>query len=291
MISSVTKPGPVPLSSLQIAGLAAIAIAAFAGNSLLTRAALAGDLINPGAFAQIRLASGAMALVLFAALTGKTIRPGLSDFPGGIVLAIYTLGFSFAYRALDAGAGALILFAAVSATVVIGSLRSGPGPGWREIAGLVLAFAGVAWLVAPGVDAPPAWAAGLMVIAGMAWGGYTLIGRSGGEPIGRTGRNFLIAAILAAPVLIISSPDSATPTGVGLALICGVITSAAGYAVWYACLPRLPVIASGGVQLLTPAAAALGGVIFLSEPAGWRLLAASALIIAGVALTLFKPRR
>lgn len=280
-----------PLTPLQVAGLAAISIAAFAGNSLLTRAALAGDLIGPGAFAEIRLASGAMALVLIAVLSGRDIRPTARDFPGGMALLVYTLGFSFAYRGLDAGTGALILFAAVSATIVLGALRTGPKPGLREIVGLVLAFAGVAWLVAPGVDAPPGWAAGLMITAGISWGVYTLIGRSGGEPIGRTGRNFLIAALLAAPVLLVSNLIDATPTGIGLALICGVITSAAGYAIWYACLPRLPVIASGGVQLLTPATAALGGVVFLGEPAGWRLVIASGLIILGVALTLFKPTR
>jgi len=75
----------------------------------------------------------------------------------------------------------------------------------------------------------------------------------------------------------------------GLAFSIG--DSAAGYSVWYLCLPRLPVVASGSVQLATPAAAALGGILLLGEPAGWRLAGASALILAGIALTLLKRRQ
>lgn len=277
------------LSGGAVAALAALAIAAFASNSLLTRAALAGGLIGPAAFGEIRLASGALALAVFAMLTRRDIRPSGRDLPGAIALAAYIGFFSFAYAALDAATGALILFAAVGGTVTLASFRSGVGV--REITGLLLAFAGLVWLLMPGTEAAPLLPAGMMAVAGIAWGFYTLIGRSGGEPAGRTGRNFILAAAILLPLLLIPSREAATAAGVCFAIVCGVVTSAAGYTVWYLCLPRLPVIASGSVQLATPAAAALGGVVLLGEPAGWRLAGASALILAGIALTLVKPRQ
>nr|WP_272906933.1 DMT family transporter [Hyphobacterium sp. SN044] len=130
-----------------------------------------------------------------------------------------------------------------------------------------------------------------MVVAGIAWGVYTLLGRSGGEPVGRTARNFWLAWPFLLPAMMLAGFDDVTRDGIVIAIICGVITSAAGYSVWYLCLPRLPVVASGSVQLATPAAAALGGSLLLGEPAGWRLAGASALILAGIALTLLKRRQ
>jgi len=277
---------PPALSPLAVAGLAALAILAFAGNSLLTRAALAGDLIGPAAFANIRLISGALALVAFSLAARRDWRPVRSDASGALALAVYAVAFSFAYVRLDAASGALILFAAVSATVTAASFRSGVTA--RELGGLTLAFAGLVWLLAPGARPAAPGPSALMILAGIAWGGYTLIGRAGGEPIARTTRNFAIAAILALPFLLIGGDEPLTAAGLALAVICGVITSAAGYAVWYACLPRLPVIASGSVQLATPAVAALGGVVLLAEPMSLRLAGASALILTGVGMTLLR---
>ncbi|MEN0653243.1 MULTISPECIES: DMT family transporter [Hyphobacterium] len=269
--------------------LAALAIAAFAGNSLLTRAALSGELIGPGAFGTIRLASGAAALMVFCLLTRRDIRPRITDLPGAAALAVYTGFFSFAYVALDAASGALILFAAVGGTVTIASLRHGVSA--REIGGLMIAFAGLVWLLLPGSGGAAPGAAALMAVAGVAWGVYTLRGRAGGDPVGRTARNFALAWPFLLPAMLITGFDDVTGHGITLAIVCGVITSAAGYSVWYLCLPRLPVIASGSVQLATPAAAALGGVLLLGEPAGWRLAGASALILAGIALTLIRRRQ
>lgn len=274
------------MSPLVTIGLAALAIAAFAGNSLLTRAALSGELIGPGAFGTIRLASGAAALMVFALLTRREIVPRYRDIPGAAALAAYTGFFSFAYVVLDAATGALILFAAVGATVTLGSLRKGVR--LAEMAGLLLAFSGLVWLLMPGAQAAPLGAAALMAVAGIAWGVYTLLGRSGGEPVGRTARNFWLAWPFLIPAMMYAGFDDVTRDGVVIAIVCGVVTSAAGYSVWYLCLPRLPVVASGSVQLATPAAAALGGIVLLGEPAGWRLAGASALILAGIALTLIR---
>ncbi len=274
-------------SALVIALLAALAVAAFAGNSLLARAALADGAIEAGAYSAIRLASGALVLLPFLGA-----RPSRSDLPGAFALAAYVAGFSLAYLHLGAGIGALILFGFVQATIItIGVMR-----GERLIArgwlGLVIALGGLIYVLAP-------WEAGrsaagllpglLMAGAGMAWGVYTLIGRgSGAAPGGATGstaRYFLIASVIVAPMLLL---DSTMPRwdGALLAVISGVVTSALGYVVWYKVAPQLGLATVASVQLATPVVAALGGALFLAEALTMGVVIGGALILGGIALTL-----
>ena len=78
------------------------------------------------------------------------------------------------------------------------------------------------------------------------------------------------------------------PKGVLLALISGVVTSGAGYVLWYTALRRLTTTQASVVQLMVPVLAAFGGIIFLSEHVTTRLIAASTLILGGVALAITK---
>jgi drug/metabolite transporter (DMT)-like permease len=71
----------------------------------------------------------------------------------------------------------------------------------------------------------------------------------------------------------------------------GALTSGLGYAVWYAALGGLDATRAAVVQLSVPALAAAGGVVFLAEPIGWRLLIASAAILGGVAAVILARDR
>ncbi|MEM7666472.1 MAG: DMT family transporter [Pseudomonadota bacterium] len=275
---------------LLTALLATFAIAAFAGNSLLARAALADGAIEAGAYSAIRLASGALILLPFLGA-----RPSRADMPGAIALAIYVAGFSLAYLDLEAGLGAVILFGFVQATIlIVGAVRGEKLTllGWI---GVALALAGMVWLMAPWEarsDRTTLVPGLLMASAGIAWGAYTLIGRnSASKPGGATGstaRNFLLASLLVAPMLAF---DSGWPSahGVILAAISGTVTSGMGYVLWYKVAPRLGLATVASVQLATPVAAALGGIVLLAEPLDWRLATGGALILGGIVLTLFKP--
>lgn len=272
--------------------LASIAIAAFAGNSLLARAALVDGATGAGAYSAIRLMAGA---VILLPMIGR--RPALSDWPGAAALAIYVAGFSFAYRKLDAGIGALILFASVQAVIVAAGYARGEALSRVGAFGIVLAMAGSVFLLAPGGGAAVApFAAVLMAIAGAAWAGYTLIGRAAGDDAtGRTARNFLLAAPLMLPLLWLDTGTFAHPVmpsmkGALLAAVSGAVTSGLGYVVWYKVTPRLGLASVASVQLATPVAAALGGALFLAEPLGWRLLAGGTLILGGIVLTLVRSR-
>jgi drug/metabolite transporter (DMT)-like permease len=277
-------------SAIRTLALASLAIMAFAANSLLARAALADGAISASAFSAIRLSAGALVLL---PMVGR--RPVGGDWPGAIALAVYVAGFSFAYLSLGAGTGALILFAAVQATILLVGTARGEAlslPGWI---GLGLAMAGLVILLAPGGAAVDPLAAALMAFAGAAWGAYTLIGRTSGDAAARTARSFLLAAPLMLPLLwwdwaMEAAPLIFSAKGALLAAASGAVTSGLGYVVWYKVIPRLGLATVAGVQLATPVVAALGGVLLLAEPIGWRLLAGGALILLGIVLTLAKPR-
>lgn len=268
--------------------LAMIAIAAFAGNSLLARAALGAGAIEAGAFSTIRLAAGALVLLPFL---GR--RPKAKDLPGAISLAVYIAGFSIAYLSLGAGTGALILFACVQVTIIVVGYLRGEGPSVVGWAGMMLAIGGLVVLLAPagdGVELAPTmlFPALMMGAAGAAWGAYTLIGRASDDAVGSTARNFLIAAPMMVPMLWL---DSGWPNwyGVMLAVIAGALTSGLGYVIWYKVAPMMGLATIASVQLATPVVAAIGGVLLLSEPLDWRLGVGGVLILAGIVLTIIKP--
>ncbi|MEM6476654.1 MAG: DMT family transporter [Pseudomonadota bacterium] len=277
--------------ALTILLLAALAISAFAGNSLLARAALADGTIEAGAFSAIRLAAGA--LVLLPVLGA---RPSKSDLPGALALAVYVAGFSLAYLSLEAGMGAVILFGFVQATILGVGVMRGDVLGVRAWIGVALALAGMVWLFAPwdsaGNFADIALPGALMAAAGIAWGAYTLIGRGSAErpggAAGSTARSFLIASLLVAPMLALDSGWPST-RGVILAVVSGAVTSGLGYVVWYKVAPRLGLATVASVQLATPVAAALGGALFLAEPITLRLAIGGVMILGGIALTVIKP--
>ncbi len=264
---------------------------AFAANSLLCRLALKHTTIDPASFTAIRLASGALTLWLIA---GAHMKPRLTagTWPSALALFAYAAAFSFAYVTLEAGIGALLLFGAVQATMIFAGLRAGERLGPWQMAGLALALAGLAYLVSPGLSAPPLFGSALMVAAGIAWGIYSLRGRGSLDPIATTAGNFLRAAPLGMGLGLAALPWlQADLPGIGYAVLSGALASGAGYAVWYAALPGLSATRAATVQLSVPAIAAAGGVILLEEMITPRLVLATAAILGGIALVILSRHR
>lgn len=289
-------PSPSPLVRIATSTpvLTALALSAFAANSLLCRLALRDQLIDPVSFTQLRLGAGALALLPLV-LFNRSVRPRFkaADWRPAAALFVYALGFSLAYVGLGVGAGALILFGTVQLSMIGLGLARGDRPGPLGWLGLAMAFGGLVWLVAPGLSAPPLWAAGLMAVAGLAWGLYSALGKAEAEPIYATARNFLLTAPLAA-VLMLALPQARhlTAEGLGLAVASGVLASGLGYVVWYLALKGLSHLAASVGQLSVPVLAAAGGALLLGEPLGPRVLVATAVILGGivVATQLGRPK-
>ena len=223
------------------AALTVLALIAFAANSLFCRLALAEPIIDPASYTAVRLITGAVALWIIAVLrpNGSFGKSG-GSWISAAMLFLYAVTFSFAYISLSAGTGALILFAAVQITMIAVGLYTGERPGILEWLGLLIAIAGLIYLVSPGVTAPSTAGSVLMATAGIAWGVYSLKGRGAGNPVLVTADNFLRTVPLAIAVVLLWLPVlTITSRGLLWATLSGSITSGAGYVLWYAALPRL----------------------------------------------------
>lgn len=272
------------MSPTRLALITTLAMIAFAANSLLCRVALSATDIDAASFTSIRIASGAITLFILVLLTRGTRSVG-GNWPSALALFGYAAGFSFAYIDLSAATGALLLFGAVQCTMIGYGLFQGERMGPLQTVGVLVAVAGLVGLLLPGLSAPPLFSAVLMLGAGLAWGIYSLRGRGAGDATVATAGNFVRAVPFALLASLLSFQHAAFDAfGVGLAVASGALASGLGYAIWYAVLPALKATSAATVQLTVPALAAVGGVLFLSEPISLRLGVASAAILGGVAL-------
>ena len=267
--------------------LTAIAMLAFAANSLLCRMALGAGLIDAASFTSVRVVSGAvmLGLIVLPRLRSQG-RPDV-DLRAVAMLFAYMIFFSLAYLSLSAGTGALILFGAVQLTMFTVGLRSGEHFAPAAWAGLIVAVAGLVYLVSPGVTAPDPKGALLMAIAGVAWGFYSLLGRSAADPMESTAYNFIYSVPLALGASLVFIDDfEITVTGALLAVASGAVASGLGYFVWYAALRGLTAIRAATVQLSVPVIAAIGGVLLLGEDVTMRLVLASVATLGGIAVVI-----
>jgi drug/metabolite transporter (DMT)-like permease len=281
-----------PPAAVRTGALAGAALVCFAANSLLCRAALGAGRADPGTFTAVRLASGAVAVAALLAARRRA-RPSGGSWGGALSLLVYAVAFSLAYVRIRAGVGALVLFAFVQASMVGYGVATGARLGPRGWAGALLAIAGLAWLTLPGAGAPDAGGVGLMALAGVAWGVYSILGRRAVDPLATTADHFVRAAPVGLLFLLAFARDGsahATPAGLALAAASGAIASGMGYALWYAVLPALGAARAGTLQLAVPVLAAAGAALFLGERVTARLVGAGLAILAGVALSV-APRR
>ena len=271
--------------------LTVFAMLAFAGNSLLCRLALKDTDIDAASFTVVRLASGALVLWLIVVYRRKDRTQSAGSWSSAIALFIYAAGFSYAYIGLTAGTGALLLFGAVQATMITYGLWTGERLTTRQTLGLLLALAGLLGLLLPGLSAPPLRGSLLMLLAGFAWGVYSLRGAGAGDPTAVTAGNFLRATPLALGLSIVTLPwISIDPDGLWYAVASGALASGMGYAIWYTALRGLRATSAATVQLSVPVIAALGGIPFLGEPVTVRLLLASLAVLGGIALVVVERR-
>lgn len=274
------------ISGLQLILLTTLAMVAFAGNSLLGRAALKNAEIDPASFTAIRIGAGALVLWIIVRLRHREKADG-GNWLSAFALFTYAAGFSLAYLSLPSAVGALLLFSGVQVTMIGHGLWSGEKfKGW-QIAGLLIAAMGLVWLFLPGISVPPLTGSLIMIAAGVAWGIYSLRGRGAEDANRVTAGNFLRASPLALGLVLYKWDTlSITNAGVLYAVASGALASGLGYVIWYSVLPHLRATSASVTQLSVAVITALGGVAFLDEALNLRIVLASILILGGIALVI-----
>ncbi len=274
----------MPLVRLVV--LTTLTMTAFAANSLLCRMALKETVIDAASFTTIRILSGATMLWLLMYWQQRSpLKHG--NWHSALALFIYAAMFSFAYRTINTGAGALMLFGAVQATMILAGFFAGERMNGLQSMGFTAAVGGLLILVLPGAETPSALDATLMMLSGMAWGVYSLLGRGQSDPAAATAGNFIRAAPLAIILSLIAWPWLNLDTkGVVYAVLSGALASGLGYVLWYRVLQHIRAMTASTVQLSAPILAAIGGILVLNESLTITLAISSLMILGGIWLVL-----
>jgi len=268
--------------------LLVVALIAFAANSFFCRLALANHAIDPGSFTWLRLVSGAVTLLLIQSWRGQMSYRFFTDkhsWWSGISLFGYAVCFSYAYTQLSTGAGALILFGMVQLTLVVFHVLSGNHLSAKEMLGIGVALSGFTVLMLPSAEAPSLSAAALMLVSGVCWGIFTLLGRQNSVASVSITQGFMLASVLAfaaSPLLV--SIETITADGVLWALLSGVFASGFGYILWYQVVKHISVLQASVSQLAVPVIAFAAGSIGLGESITLTAAISSLLVLGGIAL-------
>ena len=241
----------------------------------------------------LRFSLTALALVWFVAIPrGYLLRIFL------ISIVVATIQYSLTFTGLYgvyASTAAIVIQLEVPFATLLAALFLGDRIGWRRVAGMVLAFGGVA-LIAGEPRLRDNMLPFFLVMAGaFTWSvGQVMIKTLGGA----VGGFRLIAwvAVFAAPQLFLSSwlledgqaqaLAAADWKGWGVVIYLGLVMTALGYGLWFRLLGRNPVSHVMPFLLLLPVVTMVGGVFLLDEILTRYTLGGAALVLAGVGVIL-----
>jgi len=269
----------------------------YATSYVATRVVL--DDLPPAFLALVRLVVGAAILVPIARALEKPVRApargdawrivwmGVVGFAGAFALSHWGLARSTATNA------ALLIIVEPLSIMALSPLLLGERLRRREVAGGALALLGAVLVVLNGVPGltlvlAPHWRGDLLlVLAGLAYGAYTLIGRAvlaRHSPLVVTARSIVWGAVVmvrlggARPVL--------SPAAVGGALYLAVVITAFGYLLWNWVLARVSAPRVAIFVTVQPIGGAVLGVVLLREPLTVFTVAGAVLIVLGLWLTV-----
>ena len=277
--------------------LTLFALFAFAANSVLCRLALNTEQVNPADFTSIRLLCAAFILALIIIIKDKSVLSKINQYgshAGALFLFVYAAGFSYAYITLSTATGALILFSAVQFTMLFRGWLVGNKMGYQEYTGIFVSLLGFTYFVFPELEKPSLIGCLLMVLAGIAWGMYSLIGAKSTNPLYDTASNFIRLtpiAIMSLLVMYFSLGIDISSKGLLYTFGSGALASGVGYTIWYQVLPKLKPSIAAVCQLSVPIWAALGGILLVEEPINFHLTVSASVILGGILLVILAKKK
>ena len=295
------------LKYIWIALLTFFTIFGFAVNSLLARVALQNNIISPLCYSLLRLGSGA--LILFLIISYKKIKLPKPNYLSAFALFVYAFCFSIGYIEVNVAVGALLVFSAVQFTIIGDAILIHKEKLFLfQWLGVLLSMGGFVLLVYKGLSVPKNFigyfGAVMMIISGIGWGIYTLKGKFEKQYLLRTASNFIYSLIYFIPLIIIfaffknefvdgqyiNAPYIYLKPII-LGVLSGAIFSALFYMLWYKVVTKLSRVLSSSVQLLTPAIAAVLGIIFLNEKISLNFFISAILILGGIIFVILKEKK
>ena len=278
---------------LKLFVLICVALLFLSANSILARMAIITQNIDAFTFTFLRIISGSILLFIIYFYRKKRVDISLKkNWISGFMLFLYAICFSYSYINMLAGIGTLILFAVVQLSMIFIALFYKEKMSLNKTIGILVAFIGLVYLLYPKEDFTISYFhTFLMVISGIAWGVYSLLGKSSTSAIFNTTDNFFKASIftLIFMLMFISEVHLDLYTFC-LAITSGAITSALGYLLWYEILPKIEIITASVLQLLVPIIAIFLSILFLDESLTFELIVSTILILVGIFIALKRKR-
>lgn len=274
--------------------LIALSLLFLASNSIFCKLALVNNYIDAYSFTILRLLFGAITLVLiYFYKTKKIYFSKKINWLSSFMLFSYAICFSYSFINIDAGMGTLLLFTVVQIVMVLFSLFQKEKITVQKFFGVILALFGLAYLLYPKDSFEISlFHAFLMIIAGVSWAIYTILGKKSSDSLYNTMDNFVKSLIFIVIFYILFLPENIfiTNKGLLLAFISGSITSAIGYVLWYEVLPKMQFITAGIIQLFVPIISIVISIIFLNESLTMTLFLSATMIFIGIILTIFSKK-
>jgi drug/metabolite transporter (DMT)-like permease len=165
-----------------------------------------------------------------------------------------------------------------------------------QMAGLLLAFAGVAWAFAEGFTAPAAGPHQLLgdalgVVAGVLWGATTLAIRGSALSSASAEKTLWYQLAISGVLLLLAALVAGEPMPARLSVLAWssmlfqvLIVTFASYLVWFWLIRHYPATRLASFTLLTPVFGLVLGALLLNEPITLRLVVALAAVAAGIVL-------
>lgn len=265
---------------------------------------IALDAIPPATLALIRLL---LAIALLTALAPRGERvPRRSRGDRWRIAWMGILGFTAAYALAHWGVNlstvtnaALLIVVEPIAVIALSPLLLRERLGRREAGGAALALLGTILVVVNGVPGvteriAPHWQGDvLLVLSGVAFASYTLIGRdvlARHAPFAVTLWSIVWGTVaivpLAAAEWLGGERLVLTPAAIAATLYLGLVISGVGYLVWNWAIQRVEAPHAAVFLTIQPVVGACLGMLFLGEAVTRFTLAGGALIVVGLVLTV-----
>ncbi len=270
-----------------------ISLLFLSANSILCRMAISTQNIDAFSFTFLRIFSGTILLLIIYFYKNKTLKFDMKkNWLSSFMLFLYAICFSYSYINMFAGVGTLILFAVVQLSMILIAIFYKEKLALDKIIGIFIAFSGLIYLLYPKEDfSISLFHTFLMIISGIAWAIYSVIGKSSTNALLNTTDNFLKASIFVVLFMIffIDSFKLDFYTFI-LAIFSGAITSALGYLIWYEIFPKIEILTASILQLIVPIIAIFLSVIILDELLNFELLVSTFVILFGIFVALFRKK-
>lgn len=268
-----------------------IALLFLATNSILCKMAISTQNIDAFSFTFLRIFSGTVLLLCIYFYKNKNLKLSFKkNWISSFLLFLYAICFSYSYINMFAGIGTLVLFAVVQISMILIALFYKEKLTINKILGVIVAFGGLAFLLYPKEDFSISFFhTFLMVISGIAWAIYSVIGKSSTNALLNTTDNFFKATIFAIIFMLFFINEFKFDLYTSfLAILSGSITSGLGYLIWYEVLPKIQITTASVLQLIVPILAIFLSVIILDEKFSLELAISTFIILFGIFLALKK---